>query len=194
MNFSERKLLAKKDQIVSTAISVIKRRGYEGATMEEIAAELLMTKGSLYYYFKSKGELMYHCYNFVLSQATEALEVELQRGGTAEEILRNMIAKHIDYAIDEKETFNLIIEPKRTFDQEQLEPVLQLRKYYAGLFDEIITIGIESQEFHVKEPLIARMMILGAMNWIQQWYQTNGRMDKAQLQETFSEYILKILK
>lgn len=194
MNLSERRLLAKKDQIVSTAISVINRSGYEGATMEEISSELLMTKGSLYYYFKSKGDLMYQCYNFVLSQATKELEEELHKEGTAENILRNMIKKHIDYAIDEKETFNLILEPKRTFDQEQLQPVLQLRKYYAGLFDQVIAKGIKSQEFSVKKPVIARMMILGAMNWIQQWYQSDGQMERKELQEIFGDYIVKILK
>lgn len=194
MNLSKRKILAKKEQILSTAISVVNRNGYEGATMEEIASELLMTKGSLYYYFKSRGDLMYQCYNFVLSQATEELEEELQKEGTAEEILRSMITKHITYAIEEKETFNLIIEPKRTFDDEQLQLVLNLRRYYSGLFDQAIARGIETKEFHVKEPVIARMMILGAMNWIQQWYQPNGKMNKKELKETFGDYILKILK
>lgn len=194
MNLSERRLLAKKDQIVSTAISVINRNGYEGATMEEIATELLMTKGSLYYYFKNKGDLMYRCYSFVLSQASKELEEELKKEGTAEEILRSMIIKHIDYAIDEKETFNLIIEPKRTFDQEQLQPVLQLRKHYAELFDQAIAKGTESKEFNIEKPIIARMMILGAMNWIQQWYQEDGEMQRQELQETFGDYVMKILK
>lgn len=193
MNLSERKILAKKEQILLTAISVVNRSGYEGATMEEIAAELLMTKGSLYYYFKSKGDLMYQCYNFVLSQATKDLEEELKKEGTAEEVLRNMITKHINYAIEEKETFNLIIEPIRTFDQEQLQPVLDLRRYYSRLFDQVIARGIATKEFTVKEPIIARMMILGAMNWIQQWYQPNGKMTKKELKETFGDYILKIL-
>ena len=57
MKLSERKTLKKKEQILMTAIAVVNKRGYDGATMEEIAAELLMTKGSLYYYFKNKSEL-----------------------------------------------------------------------------------------------------------------------------------------
>jgi AcrR family transcriptional regulator len=194
MKLSEKKTLKKKEQILFSAIEIVKRRGYSGARMEEIAAELSMTKGSLYYYFKSKSDLMYECHNFVLSQATEELQEILYGEGSAQEILRNMIATHIEYAVEEKETFNLIMEPKRFFNKEQLDLVLKLRKKYEGLFDQIISRGIQNGVFHTKEPSIARMYILGAMNWIQQWYKTKGRLSKEELVEIYSDYIMKILK
>ena len=194
MRLSEKRTLKKKEQILLTAITVLNQRGYDGATMEEIAAELLMTKGSLYYYFKNKGDLMYECHNFILSQAITDLEDVLKGEGTAEETLRGMISSHIDYAIDEKETNNLIMEPRRFFNEDQLEPVLQLRKYYSGLFDRVIEKGITSGEFQVEEPLIVRMMILGAMNWIQQWYRPDGSMTKDELKQKFGDQIVKLLK
>lgn len=194
MKLSERRTLEKKEQILLTAITIVNRRGYDGATMEEIAAELLMTKGSLYYYFKNKSDLMFQCHNLILSQATKELEENLNGEGTAEEILRQMIDTHINYAIEEKETYNLIIEPERIFDDEQLTPVLELRKYYSGLFDQVIARGIASKEFLVEEPIIIRMMILGAMNWIQQWYRPDGRLTKEELKKNYGDYILKLLK
>ncbi|ATP40326.1 TetR family transcriptional regulator [Solibacillus sp. R5-41] len=194
MKLSEKKILKKKEQILLSAITIVNRRGYDGATMEEIAAEMLMTKGSLYYYFKNKGDLMYQCHKLVLAQATQELEEELQGEGTAEEILRKMVATHINYAVEEKETFNMIIEPKQMFNPEQIEPVLKLRKHYSSLFDKVIEKGFTTGEFHVKEPIIVRMIILGAMNWIQQWYSPNGRMAKEELKQHFADYIIKLLK
>lgn len=194
MKLSEKKILKKKEQILLSAITIVNRRGYDGATMEEIAAEMLMTKGSLYYYFKNKGDLMYQCHKLVLEQATGELEEELQGEGTAEEILRKMVATHINYAVEEKETFNLIIEPKQMFNPEQIEPVLKLRKYYSSLFDQVIEKGGATGEFHVEEPIIVRMIILGAMNWIQQWYSATGRLAKEELQQHFADYIIKLLK
>ncbi|MFT4414770.1 TetR/AcrR family transcriptional regulator [Fredinandcohnia humi] len=194
MKLSEKKVLKKKEQILLSAITIINQKGYSGATMEDIAAELLMTKGSLYYYFKNKSDLMYQCHNFILSQATEDLRDILHAEGTVEEILRHMIATHIDYAVEEKETFNMIMEPKRFFNTEQLHLVLKLRKEYESLFDQIISRGVETGSFLAKEPKIARMMILGAMNWVQQWYKPGGRLSKEELVELYSDYILKILK
>ncbi|WP_209123453.1 TetR/AcrR family transcriptional regulator [Alkalihalobacillus sp. BA299] len=194
MKLSEMKIIKKKEQILASAIDIINRRGYSGATMEEIAAELLMTKGSLYYYFKNKSDLMYQCHNFVLSQAIEELERILNGNGSVKEILHKMVAAHIEYAVEDKETFNIIMEPKRFYKREQVHLVLKLRKSYENLFAQIISRGIESGEFTAKEPSIARMIILGAMNWIQQWYKPDGKLSKEQLTDLYSEYVIKILK
>ena len=58
MSLREKKAARKKEEILRSASLVIARNGYQNATIEDIAAELLMTKGSLYYYFKNKEELL----------------------------------------------------------------------------------------------------------------------------------------
>lgn len=162
--------------------------------MEEIAADLLMTKGALYYYYKNKSELLYECHNLVLSAAIEDQKEVLEKGGDIEETLITMIAVHLDYAIEEKEVFNLITKPDQVFTEKQLEAALKLRRTYAGLFDQIINKGNEEGRFSLEDPLIARMIILGSMNWIQQWYRGDGRISKEELQRIFAKYILKLLK
>ena len=122
------------------------------------------------------------------------LQMILEGEGTAEKILRSMIATHIDYVIDEKETNNLIIEPRSFFNDYQLEAVLKLRKYYSSLFDQAIEKGVISGEFYVEDPFIVRMMLLGSTNWIQQWYRPDGRMTKDELKQNFGDHILKLLK
>lgn len=194
MKLSEKKTLAKKEQILLSAITIVNRRGFDGATMEEIAAELLMTKGSLYYYFKSKSDLMYQCHNLVFTKAAEELKSELVNKHSAEEIIRNMISIHIEFAIEEKETFNMLIEPSQIFSGEQLSTVIQLRKHYTSLFDEAIQKGVTSGDFNVSDLVIVRMMIMGAMNWIQQWYQPGGRLSKEEMKQLFGDYIMKLLK
>lgn len=194
MKLAEKRALKKKEEILMAAVAIVNRRGYSGATMEEIAADLLMTKGALYYYFKNKGDLMFQCHNLVLGAAIEEQEENLQKNAAAEEILRDMIVTHIDYAIEEKETFNMILKPEQIFTEEQLAAVLDLRKFYSRLFDRIIEKGVVSGEFEVNDPLISRMIILGSMNWIQQWYQPGGRLSKEVLQKTFGDSIIKLLK
>lgn len=50
----ERKKLARKESIIDAAESVINDRGFDSATMEEIAAKAGLGKGTLYLHFKSK--------------------------------------------------------------------------------------------------------------------------------------------
>ncbi|WP_075617182.1 TetR/AcrR family transcriptional regulator [Paenisporosarcina indica] len=194
MKLSEKKLLKKKEEIILSAVKIVNRKGYRRATMEEIAGELLMTKGSLYYYFKNKEDLVFQCHEKVLSQATEELESHLNECISYEEKLRRMIATHIQYAIEEKETFNMIIKPDQTFSTEQLNPILVIRHEYAGLFDRVIREGIAHREFTIKEPKIARMILLGSMNWIQQWYSPQGGKSMEELQEIYADYLIKVVK
>nr|WP_223155188.1 TetR/AcrR family transcriptional regulator [Alkalibacillus aidingensis] len=184
----------KREQILQAAISIIKRRGYSGTTMEEIASELLMTKGSLYYYFKNKSDLMYQCHNFTLSQAIEDHHDILNRGLSPTETFYEMVSLHIEYAVEQKETFNLIMEPKRFFAGEKLPLVLKLRKEYEELFDSVIADGVQKGEFSPKDPKIARLFILGSMNWIQQWYRPDGTLNKQELKDIYFDYIMKILR
>lgn len=194
MKLSEKRLLNKKEQILLSAIKIVNQKGFQNTTMEEVAAELLMTKGSLYYYFKNKEDLLFQCHKLVLSRAIEELQAHLEEETTYEARLRNMIKTHIDFAIEEKETFNIIIKPSETFSGTKLEPILAIRRKYAGYFYRVIKDGIAAGEFKSDEPKIVSMFLLGSMNWMQQWYNPAGKKSKEEIQEIYANYILKILK
>ena len=194
MKLSEKKIQKKKEEIILSAVKIVNKKGYQGATMEEIAAELLMTKGSLYYYFKNKEDLIFQCHEMVLAQASEELKAHLEEDVSSEEKLRRMIVTHIRYAIEEKETFNMIIKPDQTFSSEQLNPILTQRNAYAKWFDLVIQEGIANGEFTISEPKIVRMILLGSMNWIQQWYKPEGGKTMEELQQIYADYLLKVVK
>ncbi|MGG0656667.1 TetR/AcrR family transcriptional regulator [Rummeliibacillus pycnus] len=194
MKLSEKKLQKKKEEIILSAVKIVNEKGYQGATMEEIAAELLMTKGSLYYYFKNKEDLIFQCHVLVLDQGIKELEVIFNREISNEQKLKLMIASHIRFAIEKKETFNMIIKPEKTFHSEQLNPILQKRNEYSSWFDQVIEEGVKVGEFKIKELKIVRMILLGAMNWIQQWYKPNGEKKIEEVQEIYEEYLMKVVK
>lgn len=60
MGIKERKMRDKerrKDQILTAAIELIEKQGYEKTTMDEIAEQAELSKGTLYLYFKDKSSL-----------------------------------------------------------------------------------------------------------------------------------------
>src|SRR5256885_8968655 len=46
------------DEILRVAASVFRKRGYHGGTLEEVATKLRIKRPALYYYFRSKEELL----------------------------------------------------------------------------------------------------------------------------------------
>ena len=47
-----------REQILRAGLKVFSEKGFEGATMDDIALELEATKGLLYYHFKTKDEIL----------------------------------------------------------------------------------------------------------------------------------------
>lgn len=191
---SPNKTTKKKEEIILSAVKIMNEKGHQRATMEEIAAELQMTKGSLYYYFRNKEDLIFRCHELVLEQAIDELREAFHSNVSNVVRLQQMIAIHVKYAVKEKESFNMIIKPDETFSTDHLHPILKKRNEYEGWFDRVILAGIECGEFNINEPKIVRMILLGALNWIQQWYKKAGDKSLEELQQIYSDYLLKVMK
>ena len=77
MNLSNRKLEERKQRkelILNGALEVFKKKGIEGATIDEIAIQSGFGKATLYYYFKSKEEV----FSAILTNGWQKLWLDLE--------------------------------------------------------------------------------------------------------------------
>lgn len=81
----------KRQLILLAAEKVFDARGYTSATMEAVAAEAGIAKGSLYTYFRSKKDLFTQVFVEVLSEDEKAVEEILGESAGASEKLRNFL-------------------------------------------------------------------------------------------------------
>lgn len=81
--------------------------------MEDIAAKLLMTKGSVYYYFKDKQDLVYKSQKMLLEQGINNIEQILTEDLSPREKLEKTIIAHIEYLITERTGFTLGQDPSK---------------------------------------------------------------------------------
>ncbi|MBY7144274.1 TetR family transcriptional regulator [Virgibacillus sp. NKC19-3] len=193
MSLREQKIAKKKEDILRMAISVLSEKGYDGTTMEEIAAKLLMTKGSVYYYFQDKQNLLYQSHIMLLERSMENVESVRCQNLAVQERLRQAMVVHIEYIIVERSGFEMMIKPERYFSEPQIETIFKLRDDYGKCFDQLILEGIEADIFESVDVKIVRNIILGAMNWVTQWYSDDGRQDKTEIAEDIAYYLLHIL-
>ncbi|KGE04770.1 TetR/AcrR family transcriptional regulator [Pseudohaliea rubra] len=79
---------AKRAAILSEAARLFNGKGSRATTLQDIAASLGLTKTSLYYYVRTKEELIYQCYLATLQRQHQALdEIEAQTVSPVERIL-----------------------------------------------------------------------------------------------------------
>lgn len=84
-------------RILEAALSVFRERGFEQATMREIAATAGVATGAAYYYFESKDALVMAFYQRTQQEMAPALDGILSRSRSLESRLRGIIQHKFDY-------------------------------------------------------------------------------------------------
>jgi TetR/AcrR family transcriptional regulator len=189
----EDKFSEKRVEILKTAAAAFRRRGYHGASVDEIATALEMTKGNLYYYFRNKEDILYACHDYSLNLILELLDEIRREPIAADEKLRRLVVAFVHLIIDELHGTAL------TLDLQALSPAL-LRKVIArrDRFDRglraIIQEGIDEGLFAVDNPKLVAFAIMGAVNWIPKWFDPEGASTSSEIGETFAKYLLSGLR
>jgi AcrR family transcriptional regulator len=82
---------------LNAALAVFRERGFDRATMREIATEAGVALGATYYYFDSKDALVMAFYEQSQRQMVADLEEKLKRAKTLEARLRTIIEEKLEY-------------------------------------------------------------------------------------------------
>jgi AcrR family transcriptional regulator len=177
-------------EILKSAAAAFRRRGYHGASVDEIASALEMTKGNLYYYFENKEEILYACHDYSLDVLLALMaEVQSEPSTAPDEKLRKLILAFIHTMLDELQGTAL------TLDLQALSPPL-LRKVIArrDLFDRgvraIVQQGMDQGIFAPGDPKMVTFALLGAVNWINRWFDPEGPMSSEAIGQAFADYLV----
>ena len=161
--------------------------------MQDLSDYLGLVKGNLYYYFKSKQDLMYHCRLKCLQQSLEALEQVRENTLPASEKLHQLLKAHILVLIEGQYSAVLLL------DLGNISPTR--RRKYVGLRDEfeagmrrLIEEGIAAGEFPKQDVRMASFAILGAINWIPKWYRPEGSSSSNEIADYQADFFLGALR
>ena len=193
MTRREARTQARRIEILKSAAAAFRRRGYHGASMGEIADALRMTKGSLYYYFRNKEEILYFCHDYSLDILLALLDRVEAGGAPPQERLQELVTAFVHMIIDELHGTAL------TLDLGALSPPL-LRKVILkrDRFDRgirrILVDGMERGTFAPGDPKLLTFAILGAVNWISRWFDPRGPATSEEIGRAFADYLIAGLR
>ncbi len=176
--------------ILESAVRSFARRGFWGTSMEEIAEDLLLTRASLYYYFRDKEEILALCH----AVALEAVNEELDRVRAAklppERALAELIAAHAKIMVDKFHGTALALEFD-ALDAKRRAAVVTARDRFERGLREIVSEGIRSGVFRAVDPKLAGFAIFGAINWIARWYRAGGGAEPDEIARTFADLFVR---
>lgn len=181
----------RRDEILRSLGMVLRQRGFAALKMQDIADQLSMTKGNLYYYFSSKQDLLFHCHMKCMDVSLAALaRVAADAAATPAQKLHTLLRLHIAGILEEAYGAVLLT------DLEDLVPA-QRRQYVArrDRFEQgvrtILADGIAAGAFRALDPRVATFAMLGAINWMPKWYRPDGAWSAQQVAEKFAAWFLQ---
>ncbi|MBY0096820.1 TetR/AcrR family transcriptional regulator [Mesobacillus maritimus] len=185
-----------KERIVETSIQLFDKKGFTGTSIKEIVEELNVTKGTFYYYFKSKEELLKDIHLTYIDDLIEQQKVileDLEKDCVAK--LYSLIFMVINNIGSNRESARIFTREVRHLSGKNVEEIRAKRNLFRRQYQELIEMGIRQGEF--KDTIPADMLtfgILGIINWTYYWYNPEGEVSEEELAQMFTNLILEGVK
>ena len=180
---------SKRRAALETAARAFNERGFYKTSLDDIAAELHVTKAALYYYFESKDEILYECHAVAIRSLTDTpLEGVDDRRLSGLEKIERLLRR---YAAMIVQSFGrcLVLVGTQPLERHNAAKCRAGRRAINDLLVGLIREGIADGSVAPCDAKLAAYFIFGTLNWIAQWYQRDGRQTLDQITDQLIAYV-----
>lgn len=187
---ARRELLEK--AIFDQAARLFAERGYAGTTPQDIADAVGVTRQNLYYYVKSKEEILSRLVAEMATQNVEGVEALAASEGSAPDRLRRL-ARHLvlDRAAHGMR-FQMLDRSQSALPPDLAERFLALRRAALAALVRVIEDGIAEGWFRGVDPRVAALSVIGMCNWVAWWYEP-GHADPEEIADQIADGAVAML-
>ncbi|TQM09061.1 TetR/AcrR family transcriptional regulator [Pseudonocardia kunmingensis] len=181
-------------QILTTAAELFGERGYDGVSLEDVAERLDVTKGSLYYYFSSKDELVTAAIETLGNDWTDRLErLRAAQDGPPAARLRGLIRAHVAIAVNEYPAALRLFLVPGTWPQAQRTRITALRRRHDQVFRTVLTEGVESGDFAVVGIDVTLQVMHAAMSQAPLWCAEGAPGERDRTLDELADALMKLV-
>ncbi len=185
--------LKRKQQILKTAAQVFARLGYS-ASIDQIAEEMGVTKGHIYYYFNSKQDILFQIFRQAMNYFLKETSAVSSRKLPADRRLKAIFKNHIIAICENRAIMTVFMDLRRDLMPDHWREIAASRKQYEQLIQGLIREGISKGYFITGNERVLSYTLLGAINWVYVWFQEQGDLDREEIAELMSDYLLRGLR
>jgi AcrR family transcriptional regulator len=161
-------------KILEGATAVFCEKGYEGASMRDIARQTGLSLAGMYHYFGSKERLLYLIQKHSFSTIVDRLRSSLAHSSDAAEGIRAFIQNHLEYFLAHRQAMKVLSHEDEVLTGEYGRQIAQLKREYYHLCRELLN-RYKKENGLQFDSRMAILSLFGMMNWIYTWY--NPRLD-----------------
>ncbi|MEK4425829.1 TetR/AcrR family transcriptional regulator [Solibacillus sp. FSL K6-1523] len=183
-------------RILKESIDLFDKKGFSKTSIQDIVDTIGVTKGTFYYYFKSKQELLMDIHLSFIKELLSEQEVTLKDESLSNTVKINnliyLIIKDIKIQGKSARVFNREF---RHLDDMQVKLINSYRKEFRINLQRLIDDGIEKGDF--RNDLRSDIVIFGILGMVNRsfnWYNPDGEVSEEELVSTYMDIILNGIK
>lgn len=163
-----------RDGLLDLVVGVFNERGYEAASMEDLAKASGLTKSTFYHHVSGKEELLGMAVDRALDALSAALDATIDGGGRPAEQLESAIRRTTEVLMAELPYVTLLLRVRGNTAVER-DAVARRRAIDARLAS-LVTSAADAEEIRGDiDPRLVSRLLFGMVNSITQWYRPDKR-------------------
>jgi TetR/AcrR family transcriptional regulator, cholesterol catabolism regulator len=184
---------SRRAEVRATAARLFREYGYRVATMDLIAGQVGLNKGTLYYYYPGKSAILYE----LLSDQLDATLTMLSRvpsGGSAAERLRIFVRQQVGRVAGTPDELVLFFQELPLIDKnlppEQVASLRRRVEEYRAFSVGLLADGVAAGEFRALDASMIHYSIVGILAYIPIWFRAGAGRTSASLADELAEFVL----
>jgi TetR/AcrR family transcriptional regulator len=182
------------ETVVKSAATLFAQRGYHRASIRDVAKAAGMSVAGLYYYCKSKEELLfavcYHSFDILL----QTLQKSLKSVSHPEEQLRVCILNHFEYCLMHVEAMKVVSHEAGMLTGDFDARVAEIKRKYFLRCQQIIQGLLGESDSESPRLRTTTLALFGMINWVYTWYRPGRDVDAKGLADCMTELFLHGVK
>lgn len=179
------------EEVLQSAANIFFAKGFHATSIEDVARDVGMLKGSLYYYIKSKDDLLFQLLLAGIEDGDAFIAKQIDLQGDPVEQLERAIRAQIDYIIQHRVPFGLFLHEFDSLSGKRQHKLISVMSRYNSRFVDLVRRGQAHGKLMAGEPWIIVNGILGMCNWLYRWYDTDQISDPEQVKRIFLHMLLQ---
>ncbi|WP_028320253.1 TetR/AcrR family transcriptional regulator [Desulfatiglans anilini] len=180
----------RQERIFRTAARVLCNLGYEKASLRDIAEATHMTKAGLYYYFKSKEDLLYQLLDGYMDELIKGIREIHERVEDPHEFLKEAIRFQVGMYHRDSIRSKLIIHDENCLSGAYYRRLKDKQREYIAYWRNGLERLCLKESIKLDFLSVYVNFLVGICNWIYQWYNARGDVKPDDLAERIYDFFL----
>ncbi|QDI93068.1 TetR/AcrR family transcriptional regulator [Salicibibacter halophilus] len=181
-----------KQEIKKESIQLFWKKGFKETSIQDIVRSLDVTKGTFYYYFSSKEELLTEIhYEYIDDLVRNIEELSYDETKKNRDKLVGVVYLMVMKIKMQRSSANILFREMRHLGADSYTEIARKRNQVRERVEEIVREGMKTKEFRNDlNPPMVTLAILGVVNWSYQWFNPEGEYSDEEVAGIFVDMIL----